>query len=191
MPGLLNPDPGAVLVRVSAASMQLPFQGCDPEYIRTTCHGRCCHIKSHPQGTVIRVERDQQPGLRKLGAQFDAEGVMRTYDRRCVFHTDAGLCGLHGTEHKPRSCIQSPFILTKRDTLIVRNRYKRLICFKAEPKLPAYKAFASALVLLFGADIARIITQQLDAKPREDVITYMLADRYKFAHDVAHVWGLE
>lgn len=171
--------------------MQLPFQGCDPEYIRTTCHGRCCHIKSHPQGTVVRVERDQQAVLVLRGAVFNEHDVMLTRNRKCMFHTDAGLCALHGTGDKPRSCIQSPFMLTKNDTLIVRNRYKHLICFKAEPRLPAYKAFASSLVLLFGDAAARAITKQLEINPRRDVQAFMIGARYRENHAIAHAWGLE
>ena len=62
---------------------------------------------------------------------------------------------------KPFGCIASPFTLTKRDVLVVRNRYRLLRCYR-DGVLPAYRAFASSLVLLFGADVANILTEHLD-----------------------------
>ena len=180
-----------VPVKVSAAMMRLPFEGCSEEYIRTTCHGRCCHIKSHPQGTVVKLEPDQIKALRKRGAQV-VRGILKTIKKRCIFHgvdkdREDGLCRLHGTPDKPRNCIQSPFILTRRDTLIVRNRYRMLICFKAAPALPAYKAFRSALNLLFGLSEAERICKHLEAGGG-DLTAQMLGDRYLFNKDVAETW---
>lgn len=176
-----------VPVKVSAAMMRLPFEGCSPDYIRDVCHGRCCHLPKHPFGTIVRVEPDQAPALRKRGAVVKG-GVLQTVDKKCVFHApETGFCNLHGTADKPRNCIQSPFILTTRDTLIVRNRYRMLICFKAAPALPAYRAFRSALNLLFGDQEAQRIVDHLEVGGG-DLIAQMRGDRYRFNKQVAETW---
>lgn len=180
-----------VPVKVSAAMLRLTFEGCSEQYIRNVCHGRCCHIKSHPQGNVVKLEGDQIKLLRERGAKV-IKGILQMVQRRCIFHgvdkdREDGLCRLHGTPDKPRNCIQSPFILTRKDTLIVRNRYRRLICFKAAPALPAYEAFRSALDLLFGQAEAQRIVDHLKAGGG-DLVAQMLGDRYKFNKQVAETW---
>lgn len=87
-------------------------------------------------------------------------------ERRCPFKADDNLCGLHGTAAKPFGCIASPFTLTSRDTLIVRNRYRLLRCYRDDrdgTARPAYHAFAASLVLLFGRAGAARLTAHLDA----------------------------
>lgn len=82
--------------------------------------------------------------------------------RGCPFKSE-GLCGLHFTPDKPFGCIASPFTLNKNDTLIVRNRYKMLPCYRgAGEKMPAYKAFFSSLSLLFGFVEAEQISEHFD-----------------------------
>jgi hypothetical protein len=134
-------------------------------------------------GTIVRVEDDQQPALAARGAVFIG-AIMQTVNRRCVFHDGkTGFCQLHGTGAKPRNCIQSPFMVTRRNTLIVRNRYKKLICFKAAPALPAYRAFESGLRLLFGDTEADRIIAHLDGGGG-DLYAQMPDDRYQFLTEV-------
>ncbi len=181
-------DFDTVPVKVSAKNARLLFEGCNPEYIRNVCKGACCHIKSLPEGAIIRVEKDQQKPLSKLGAKF-VDNILQTVNARCVFYEEpTGFCGLHFTEHKPRSCIQSPFILNKKDTLIVRNRYKLLRCYRAEGSVPAYVAFRSSLDLLFGGVEAERICAQL-RKGGGDIIGNMLKDRYTFQKEVSELWS--
>ena len=102
--------------------------------------------------------------------------------RGCPFKVD-GLCGLHFTPDKPFGCIASPFTLNKNDTLIVRNRYKMLPCYRGPAaKEPAYKAFASSLELLFGVDEAQIISLLLD-KGSGDIETVIPLENYKRLKD--------
>ena len=184
---LLDPD-GHVAVKVSAASARLRFQGCSPDYIQSTCHAACCHVASSPQGTVVRVEPDQQAMLERRGATV-VNGIIQTVNRRCVFiHPTTSLCTLHGSEAKPRSCIPSPFMLSANDTLVVRNRYKMLICYKAAPALPAYVAFRSSLNLIFGVEEAARIAAHLDAGGG-DLYATMDAARYRFLHAVHQTWA--
>jgi hypothetical protein len=78
-------------------------------------------------------------------------------------------------------------MLTPRDTLIVMNRYKRLVCYKAAPALPAYLAFRTGLALLFGDVEAQRISRHLD-EGSGDLTAAMFAERYHFLKKVAAKW---
>lgn len=111
----------------------------------------------------MAVTPTQIPAIETAGG-IVAGGLVIPRGGRCPFQAgDTHLCALHGTAAKPWGCIASPFTLNKRDTLIVRNRYRLLACFKAGRKLPAYHAFSASMSLLFGPLIARSISAHLDA----------------------------
>jgi len=137
-------------VRVSVAQLRQSFHGCDPDYIREVCHAACCHHSGGPpKVALLPVEalRLKRRGIKSAGGMVIApDGV------NCPAHTDtlSFLCSLHGTGDKPFGCVASPFVLTSRDTLVVRNRYRLLRCYNVEPRLPAYEAFRASLDLLFG-----------------------------------------
>jgi hypothetical protein len=152
------------VVKVSAACARLPFNGCEPEYIRSVCHARCCESSTAANGTLITIHPWEEAAIRARGGQIIG-GLLqpRPGERRCPFKTSEQLCCLHRTPDKPFGCIASPFTLNRRDTLIVRNRYKLLKCFRDGRRLPAYRAFSASLVLLFGADTASAISRHLDA----------------------------
>ena len=148
-------------VTVSAASMRQPFHGCEPDYIRDVCKGACCRSSVDPSGVRIRVLPVEVAVLRARGAVVIGDRV-QPVDHHCPFQTDVQLCGLHGTPDKPFGCIASPFVLTSRDTLVVRNRYRLLKCFRDGDR-PAHRAFHASLVLLFGAAEAARISAAVDA----------------------------
>jgi len=165
-------------VKISAAHMRQIFHGCEPDYIRDVCHGACCRSSTEPSGVRIallpaEVERFTGKGLPVVGGYLQPVPGQR----RCP-HQQAGsnLCGLHDTPDKPFGCIASPFILTARDTLIVRNRYRLLKCYR-DGELPAYRAFAASLVLLFGREEASAITRHLDSGGG-DISAEMLPSSY-------------
>jgi hypothetical protein len=81
----------------------------------------------------------------------------------CSFKTAEHLCSLHFTPDKPFGCIASPFTLNKNNTLIVRNRYRLLPCYKSGKQIPAYRAFSASLILIFGVEGAKQITDHLDS----------------------------
>lgn len=144
----------AVNVWVSTRSMWQRFHGCTPEFIEDVCHAKCCDAPSRPTGTLITIHPSEEAAMRALGQEVDG-GLLVTPERRCPFKTEKHLCALHDTGQKPFGCCASPFTLTKRDTLIVRNRYRMLPCYsgKAKPDEewpPAYIAFKSSLERLFG-----------------------------------------
>lgn len=137
--------------------MRQQFNGCEPDYIRDVCHASCCRSSTDPSGTRIAVAPVEVISLARRGAVV-IDGYLQSVARRCPFQAADGLCGLHGTGDKPFGCIASPFILTSRGTLIVRNRYRMLKCYRDGRRLPAYVAFRSSLDLLFGpAEAARIV----------------------------------
>lgn len=154
-------QPALVPVRVSAAHARHLFHGCDPEYITNVCHGACCTLKTTP--LVVVVTEAEGKALRgQYGRRVVAKGkVTTTPDNHCPFQGGDSLCTVH-TTLKPTSCHESPWTLTKRNTLIVRNRYRRLVCFTRDGLIPAYQAFADGLVRLFGADEAARIIAHLE-----------------------------
>jgi len=157
---ILTRGPGdeVVPVKVSEAMARLRFNGCDPEYIRTTCHATCCESSTSTTGTLITIHPTEQPAIESQGGQV-IDGLLQPLPgcHKCPFKTTADLCGLHDTPDKPFGCIASPFTLNKNGTLIVRNRYKLLKCYDDGNKLPAYVAFRASLDLLFGSTEAERI----------------------------------
>ena len=160
-------------ILVSVASAWQRFHGCTPEYIRDVCHGRCCDAPSRPGGTMVTIHRNEQRAIEAAGGTVH-DGLLVTTDKgRCTFKDDAGLCGLHFTDDKPFGCIASPFTLSPTgQTLIVRNRYRSLVCYSATSErrgddvtafLPAYVAFRASLDLILGADTATWLCDTLEA----------------------------
>lgn len=153
-------------VKISAASMRQPFHGCEPTYIAKVCHASCCDSSASPTGTLITIHPVEERTIRRLGGRVK-RGLLqpRRGERRCPFKTETSLCELHGTETKPFGCIVSPFTLNANDTLVIRNRYRLLRCYKdnRDGLAPsAYLAFAESLVLLFGRRKANEIARYLD-----------------------------
>jgi hypothetical protein len=153
-------------VKISAAQARQRFHGCAPDYIRDVCHGACCRSSTAPTGIMVTIHPTEEAAITARGARVD-HGLLQPRDgeRRCPFQTGEHLCGLHGTPDKPFGCIASPFTLNRAGTLIVRNRYRLLKCYKDDrdgPAPPAYQAFRSSLNLIFGDDEAQRITDHLD-----------------------------
>lgn len=157
-------------VRISAASMRQLFHSCTPEFIRDVCHASCCESSSAPGGTMVTIHPCEETRIRELGGVVKDGLLQSTPAKRCPFKTEANLCGLHGTSDKPFGCIASPFTLSKgaNPTLIVRNRYRLLKCFRAEGAVKVYRAHRGSLDLLFGAELSASICQRLDEQPDED-----------------------
>lgn len=177
------PESDDVEILVSVASCYQRFHGCDPDYIRDVCHGRCCDAPSRPGGTMVTIHRSEQAAIEARGGEV-ANGLLVTTSKgRCTFKDDAGLCGLHFTPDKPFGCIASPFTIAPGGrTLIVRNRYRTLICYTKTSErrgddvsgyLPAYVAFRASLDLVLGPDAATWLSDALDAygDPKADGYT--------------------
>ena len=180
---------GVTITRKSAWRL---FQGCSPDFIAKICHGRCCWVigDDGKPTTTIYVEEDQQPELAKRGARF-TDNILHTVDGKCGFqHPADGFCTLQnkraaGEVVKPRSCYISPWILSTHNKLMIRNRYTRLKCGRVR-KVPAYLAFYSGLVMLFGDSIANDISTHF-SEGGGDIMVPLRHDR---AALVTHVMGL-
>jgi hypothetical protein len=162
-----------VPVRISVASMWQQFNGCEPDYIRDVCHSRCCDAPSRPSGTMVTIHRTETDRIVARGGVV-ADGLLVTPDRRCTFKDGNHLCSLHHTPDKPFGCIASPFTLNKSDCLIVRNRYRSLICYRPHDGsrgegLPAFQAFRASLDLIFGRDEAETMCNWLSRHGNEIV----------------------
>lgn len=155
-----------VMVKVSAAQARQLFHGCTPDYIRDVCHGACCRSKSQPGGILVVVHPSEAAAVAAAGANID-DGRIVPEGGRCPYQQrDTELCGVHGTDAKPFGCIASPFTVNDAGTLIVRNRYRLLKCFKDDrdgPPPPAYVAFRGSLDRIFGDDVAAELCAHLDA----------------------------
>lgn len=155
-----------VSVRVSAAMCRLPFTECGPLCIKHNgCSGNCCDAPSRPGGCLVTVHPSERDSVERHGGRVSSNGFLQPNagKRGCPFKSN-GLCSIHFTGDKPFGCIASPFTLNKNRTLIVRNRYKMLPCYKGRgPKAPAYRAFASSLELIFGQDVATKLAIHLDS----------------------------
>lgn len=178
-----------VPVRISTAQLRQPFHGCEPEYIARTCHAACCRSSTSPTGTSIALLPLEARGMVARGLVV-IDGLLQPTrgERRCPWQDYDNLCELHNTTDKPFGCIASPFILSSRDCLIVRNRYRRLRCYR-DGDLPAYRAFSASLVLLFGIAEAGRITAELDAGAGGQIPAAMLATAHEHLltlHSVRH-----
>jgi DNA modification methylase len=150
-------------IKVSAKMARLRFNGCDPEYIRTTCHARCCESSTSPTGTIITIHPTEQQRIEQLGGVVTA-GLLQPAAgcRKCPFKQTDHLCGLHVSGQKPFGCVASPFTLNANDTLIVRNRYRLLKCYNDGRRIEAYVAFRASLDLIFGPAEAQRVCLHLE-----------------------------
>ena len=183
-----------VLVKVSVKSMALLFHGCLPDYIEKVCHGRCCTPKA--TGPLVAILPAERVAIEDAGGQVVNGLLKQQHDKRCPFHSrTSGLCNLHTgglnwegvpSTNKPFSCVVNPFTLSKRNVLIVRNRYKLLICYRKPwtaynrgKPMPAYIAFKSALVRLFTADEYDWLCGRMRWAQPKDVLLHMDATAYE------------
>jgi hypothetical protein len=162
-------------IKVNIAAMQQRFHACTPEFIRDVCQARCCRSSTDPTGIAVVVTPREAIELRVLGATVDVEsGRVEPVNRRCPFQsTTSHMCELHTTPHKPLGCIISPFTINNSNTLIVRNRYRRLPCFKAEGSVPVYEAHAQSLVAMFGREQSEKLTYFAASPQHQNDILYL------------------
>ena len=147
------------LVKVNLLALQQQFHECTPDFIRDVCQARCCRSSTDPTGIAVVVTATEAIRLRELGAEVDSEtGRVAPVCRRCPFQSaETHLCQLHNTKDKPKGCIVSPFTINKKNTLIVRNRYRLLPCFKAEGSKPVYESHSQSLIEMFGEKNAQLL----------------------------------
>ena len=139
-----------VPVKISVACLNQKFNPCEPSFVENVCKGRCCEST---KGISVIVHPHEQERIAALGADVKNGYIVADERNLCPFKTDSGQCSIH--TQKPFGCRASPFTLNSNGTLIVRNRYRRLKCYKSPHKaLPAYEAHYWSLCQIFGNDTA-------------------------------------
>lgn len=135
-----------VKIKISTKSVNQKFIKCEKEYIVNNCKGRCCEGSDR---ILVSIHKSEQNKFIKKGAKIK-DGFLVPVNGLCPFKTKEGLCGTH--QDKPFGCIISPFTLNTNNTLIVRNRYRLLNCFKRKDvkKYPVYISHKQSLIYLFG-----------------------------------------
>lgn len=161
-----------VFVKVSANSARLNFLPCGPECIEKGCTAKCCDAPTHPDGIRVYVDNKEAKAIRALGVTVKDNFIKpRAGERLCPFKTADHLCGLFDSPDRPFGCVVSPFMLNKRGTLIIRNRYKLLPCYDPHRGRPAYEVFRSSLVAIFGKQLTRDLCRHLDSGRGDLILT--------------------
>jgi Fe-S-cluster containining protein len=166
------------IVKINLLALQQQFHECTPDFIRDVCQARCCRSSTDPTGIAVVVTPSEAIRLRELGALVDPEtGRVAPVCRKCPFQSaETHLCQLHNQPEKPRGCVISPFTINAKNTLIVRNRYRLLPCFKAEGSKPVYKAHFQSLIEMFGEFNARILFDRAQEATQETIFLEMADD---------------
>lgn len=154
-----------IRVIVSAANMRQMFRPCDPTFIADVCRAACCRSTTDPTGIAVTVTGPAEAErVSAQGAAVDLDTLrIQPVRRRCPFQDPAThLCGIHDGR-QPFGCVASPFTLSPKNRLIVRNRYRMLKCYRAEGALPAYLAHPASLTAILGASQAAALTAHLDS----------------------------
>jgi Fe-S-cluster containining protein len=174
-------------IKVNLAAMQQPFHPCTPDFIRDVCQARCCRSTTDPTGIAVVVTPAEAIQLRKHGAHIDdSTGRVAPVNRRCPFQSvTTHACKLHDTPDKPKGCIISPFTINNSNTLIVRNRYRRLPCFKADGAIPVYQAHHQSLITMFGETQAEYLAH-FASSPQHQTDTVHLDMDYDLAVTLKH-----
>lgn len=151
-------------IKISAKSLLQAFHPCTPEFIKEICHGSCCESHTKGRNTMITVHPSEKEWIDKMlfrsGTGGRIENGLLVTGKKCPFKTSEDLCSIHTT--KPFGCIASPFTLNTNDTLIVRNRYRMLRCYRIkEGKVPAYIAHRGSLNMLLGEDEAERVINHI------------------------------
>lgn len=153
------------VIKVSAPMLRLRFIECGPTCVARGCTAKCCDAPSRPSGMHVHLALDERDEIRqRYEVEIDADGFLQPAPlcRGCPFKTADYLCGLHNTSVKPFGCVVSPFMLSTRGVLIVRNRYKLLPCYDRYHGDYAYRVFRHSLVEIFGWDVTDELMAHLD-----------------------------
>ncbi len=145
-------------IKISVKSLKQKFQRCEPEYIKSVCHGRCCEGTG---GIMVTVHESEVERIEGLGVKVKNGFIQAdTGCSLCPFKKD-DLCSIH--EEKPFGCKASPFTLSKRYVLIVRNRYRMLGCYNTPDAIPAYEAHRWSLEQIFGKEVVKRIIDEIES----------------------------
>lgn len=148
-------------LKISAKSARLLFNGCQLEYMRDVCHGRCCDAPTDPNGCKVIVTPAEAVSYKYEYRVKTVDNMLVGVNGKCPFKMDDHLCMIHNFG-KPLGCTMSPFTVNSNDTIVIKNRNKLMRCYKAAPAIPAYKAYFNSLVAIVGLSNAIDIRNHLD-----------------------------
>jgi DNA modification methylase len=138
-------------IKISPAYLKRMFHPCTENFIKNICFAKCCESSDKNKGVIVPIYLTEQEKIIKLGGGIVDNLLTPNENNKCPFKRNDNLCSLHDNNNKPFGCIISPFTINNNDTLIVRNRYRLLKCYKVkEGKLPIYETHKQSLQFLFG-----------------------------------------
>jgi len=156
--------------KASVKSMRQLFHPCAPDFIANICKASCCRSSTDPTGIAVTVTGlTEAQRIEKRGGTVDRQTWrIQPVNKRCPFQDpETHLCTIHDDD-EPFGCIASPFTITNRGTLIVRNRYRLLRCYRAPGAIEVYRAHRRSLNVILGNDQAAELTAYLDAGGSDD-----------------------
>ena len=166
-------------IKISAKSLLQQFHPCTKEFIKSICYGSCCEVHTRERNTLITIHLSEEEWIKRLGGEIE-NGILKT-GNKCPFKTSENLCAIHLA--KPFGCIASPFTLTKNDTLIIRNRYRMLRCYRIKKgKVPAYIVHRVSLNILLGKEETQRIIDYIK-KNNQDLIAEISMENYQKLKD--------
>lgn len=137
-----------VKVKISVSCMLKTFQKCTPTFIKNVCKGRCCRKAVGPN--LIGVLDSEVDMIVKHGGSV-TNGMLDMNGKKCPFQKEDGMCKLYKHNARPFRCVSTPFILTKANTLVFRNKFYSYPCYDKDNGVIACEAFKKSLIYLFGA----------------------------------------
>ena len=173
-------------ITISYKSLLQKFQVCEPRYINKICKGRCCEGINK---LLITIHPKEKERIKNFGGVIEDNFLInKNYDNKCFFKKE-NLCTIH--DNKPYGCLFSPFTLSKKDTLIVRNRYRLLRCYNTKDAVFIYIAHKNSLLSIVGEknynlickNMKNLINKNFDIYI-EDNIYNILKDNDKFKKSI-------
>ena len=156
--------------KASVKSMRQLFHPCAPDFIANICHASCCRSSTDPTGIAVTVTGPTEAQrIEGRGGTVDRRTWrIQPVNKRCPFqHPETHLCTIHDDD-EPFGCIASPFTITNRGTLIVRNRYRLLRCYRAPGAIEVYRAHRRSLDIILGSVQAGQLAAYLDTGGTDD-----------------------
>jgi len=142
-------------ITIPYKEVSLKFNKCSHFYNNNICKAACCRDENLMEVPTLSDEWAYLwKRMKKDNLRGTIERNMITSSHVCSFFKN-NFCSLHNTKHKPFGCRMSPFTVHN-DKLIVRSKYKKLICCTSKGE-PAYEVFQSSLEALFGDSYRGII----------------------------------
>ena len=163
--------PKRVKVKISAKCVRMLFVQCDSFYVKNNCKGNCCR-NSNKKLNVTIAPRERHY-IESIGGRVRNGFLLPNEDGIwCPFQKENGLCAVH--KKAPVGCMVSPFNITVKNTVVIRNRNLSMKCHK-KGILPAYHVFKRSFDVMFGKRESKRICVHFD-KGGSDVYAYMFGD---------------